>query len=250
MGLSAPDIGRRLEGFFVFEEGDEFIFAVSFESFSETHSEDAIELIREDGAALRIFFISVSTENVKPRVPASWNDDYVPVVPAGRSVPTICQLIGAFDSRSSAIVSEAEEEGAPTPPPAPSVGSQPADRPGPAPPPTATSASARPPNGPVLFSVDKSAGGPRRIADMTRPTCRPGPAPPPAVTSASARSLAPGVILDPPSRPQFATNVSPLSGPELAGGTLHSPLRAVRIVLRVHSGVARWTAEYRTSALI
>ena len=75
--------------------------------------------MREDEASLRIFFISVSTEKVTPRVPAAWNDYYVPVVPAGRSVPCITQLIKAFDSRSAAIVSEVEEEGAPTPPPAP-----------------------------------------------------------------------------------------------------------------------------------
>ena len=35
VGLLARDIGRRLEGFFIFEEGVASILAVSFELFSE-----------------------------------------------------------------------------------------------------------------------------------------------------------------------------------------------------------------------
>ena len=141
---------------------------------------------------------AADTENVTLHVPSSWNDDYVPVVPAGRSDPTIGQPIRAFDGITTAIVGVVAEEGAPSPPPAPSVRSRPADWPGPAPPPTGASASRRPPNDSGLFSVDKSSGEPRRIADMTRPAGRPGPAPPPAGTSASARPVGPGVILEPP----------------------------------------------------
>ena len=109
VGLLATDSNTRLEGFFIFEEGTEAVLATSFEPFREAHSEEGVPLVRPDGAPLDFFFISVSLANVLGRVPASWAEDFVPAVPAGRTPPTISQLMGAFDSQATAVPSEAEE---------------------------------------------------------------------------------------------------------------------------------------------
>ena len=102
VGLSATDIGRRLEGFFIFEEEDNSIVAVSFEPFRS--APDA------DGAALELFFIEVPTVNVVSRIPAGWAEDFVPAIPAGRTVPGVSQLMAAFDLKTTAVPSEAEDE--------------------------------------------------------------------------------------------------------------------------------------------
>lgn len=93
----------------MFEEGEESVLAVALESFASDHPDDGISLDCPHGDPLQIFFISVATENIHSQVPASCNDDFVPVVPASRRSLGIAQLMAAFDSRSTAINSEAEE---------------------------------------------------------------------------------------------------------------------------------------------
>ena len=112
VGLLATDVGQRLEGFFLFEEGDECIIAVAHEPFAGEHPDEAVALDRPDGPALGFFFISVATQHVLGRLPASWQEDFVPAVPANRTAPTISQLMAAYDSRSTAVASGAEEEAA------------------------------------------------------------------------------------------------------------------------------------------
>ena len=116
VGLLATDTQTRLEGFFIFEEGEEAVLATSYEPFRADHPEEGVTLSRPDGDDLEFFFISVAIANVLVRVPSSWGEDFVPALPGDRQPPSISQLMGAFHSRSTAVPSEAEESADPTPP--------------------------------------------------------------------------------------------------------------------------------------
>ena len=83
--------------------------AVNLEPFKEEHAEEGVELTRADGEPVGIFFIEVPTENLLGRIPASWNQDFIPAFPPNRTVPTIGQLMIAYDSRAHSITSGTEE---------------------------------------------------------------------------------------------------------------------------------------------